>query len=198
MPNDAKDVKGGTSWEFAKEAERAPQQRHPAAQTGEVDEEQANRWFAQHWPEKRRLCSVCGQNDWDLSHKLFRCRWVRWVCIYDRAFSPALASRAAIALIRSFLTPLLWGSCQKAGNSSMAEPQYAKLQAEYTVALPQDTLSVVVYMNTWVRLKDRVRKCRHGVGIWERLLWTMVGVFITSAVSAFKDYRSARYFSITP
>ncbi len=80
----------------------------------------------------------------------------------------------------------------------MAESGLQKLQAEYTVALPQDTLSVVVYMNTWVRLKGRIRKCRHGVGVWESLLWTMVGVFIPSAVSGLSDYHNARYFSITP
>jgi len=80
----------------------------------------------------------------------------------------------------------------------MAEPQYAKLQTEYTVALPQETLSVIVYMNTWVRLKERVRKSRRGVNHWASLLWTAVGVFVTCAIPAYQEYLTARHFSITP
>jgi len=64
MPNDQKDAKGGTSREVRKEAEHAPQQQPTSVQAGEVDEKKANHWLGQHWPEDRRLCSVCGVNDW--------------------------------------------------------------------------------------------------------------------------------------
>jgi cytochrome bd-type quinol oxidase subunit 2 len=72
----------------------------------------------------------------------------------------------------------------------LLESQLAKLPTEYTVLVPQDTLSVVVYMNTWVRLKERVRRCRRGVNVWESLFWTVVGVFVPSAVSAYLKYQA--------
>jgi len=80
----------------------------------------------------------------------------------------------------------------------VGELQYTKLPSEYTVALPQDTLSVVVYMNTWIRLKERIRKCKRGVSFWEGLLWTMVGVLLPSAVSGYLDFRDQKTFAITP
>jgi hypothetical protein len=37
-----------------------------AAETGYVDNELANNWFAEHWPEPR-ICPICKQNNWALT-----------------------------------------------------------------------------------------------------------------------------------
>lgn len=37
-----------------------------AAKTGEVNNDLANKWFADHWPQPR-TCPICKQNDWGLN-----------------------------------------------------------------------------------------------------------------------------------
>ena len=62
MANDPRAAKDSS--ELIKEAAPAIADRKRGMRAGEVDEEKANHWLAEHWPEERRSCPVCGENNW--------------------------------------------------------------------------------------------------------------------------------------
>lgn len=52
-------------WALFESAAKVDAQKR-AAETGEVDNVLANKWFVDHWPQPR-TCPVCKQNDWGLN-----------------------------------------------------------------------------------------------------------------------------------
>jgi hypothetical protein len=84
-------------------------------------------------------------------------------------------------------------------DNQTAQPTF--VPSGYTIASQTDTMSLPVYMNTWVRLREKVRGCRRGVGFWGSFFPTVLGVFLSTIVPTYLDIAdeiSKRMFSITP
>jgi drug/metabolite transporter (DMT)-like permease len=51
----------------------------------------------------------------------------------------------------------------------------------------QTTRGVAMSITRWNRLKKRIRKCKREMNWWSGFAWTLLGVFIPSAVQAIQD-----------